>query len=274
MRKNTVKKWIFGAIKCLPLLVIPIFAIYSQRHTIENNSVVVGGYDYVEKYSSNDVFSSSDLVEGNVYHLTIDNSALGSIYFNLSFTFLSGDFNYHIYNYQVAKTNVSLSNNYDLTFSMDDRYASLKFNNEGLYQLIQIDTFSIDCDIIFHNIDGVFGNWVSCFSLSNFNIVESVYNDELTYNDTDIGSQFIYQMYNVTDKYFNFTNMFNLASVRDWLVLNMFGGNAPLTINIVWNILVYEIFIDLILLMYCILTFVVEVATNMLDSFTRRNGGR
>lgn len=270
MRKNTVKKWIFGAIKCLPLLVIPIFAIYSQRHTIDNNSVVVGGYEYCNKYESNEVNSYTDLIVGNIYsfdvnslyndsssgQLIMENSTLIFVYNdNNSIQYFSPSFEF--YRGRSYFEFSSRNNGVYLSFDVSMGYS---FTTYLVYGVVANNSLNVDL--------------YNYLSFTDYNVIDYVYNDFITYNDTDIGSQFIYQMYNVTDKYFNFTNMFNLNSVRDWLVLNMFGGNAPLTINIVWNILVYEIFIDFILLMYCILTFVVEVATNMLDSFTRRNGGK
>ena len=41
MRKHSVRKFIHAILDCLPLMVIPIFAIYSQNHEINDNTLQV-----------------------------------------------------------------------------------------------------------------------------------------------------------------------------------------------------------------------------------------
>ena len=86
-----------------------------------------------------------------------------------------------------------------------------------------------------------------------------------TYDDTDIGSQFLYSLYISTDNYFNMNNVFNLNSVYSWFEMNIFGGSAPLSIYIVWNIIIYELVMDLLMLLYALFMFFIDACQKLID---------
>ena len=48
MRKTDVRKWIHAVLDMLPLIVIPVFMVYSHRHTIDNYSLQVEETKVVE----------------------------------------------------------------------------------------------------------------------------------------------------------------------------------------------------------------------------------
>ena len=64
MRKNSARKWLHVTLNLLPLLAIPVFMIYSHRHTLTERTDVEITY----KYDTNEVNDVNDLVVGNVYH--------------------------------------------------------------------------------------------------------------------------------------------------------------------------------------------------------------
>lgn len=340
MRKNAPRKWIHAILDLLPLLIIPIFAIYSQRHEINDNSVTIN--KEVPQYLN----FKQDIING----LPIDNNGdidnwvfedTGDYYIerivddgvdedylcveiyydtDCSLNWFSGDLNYNtndiIYFSFITFYNGALyENTWDIgiTTNNDDEYYYTYQLRSNDYLYTYYDTFVIEQDTTSLNIGSgfyfeqyggssfVYLYFKNCmlFNLtqiygsgneptaSDFNtwlngrylpygdnyIEIGSTTETITYNDTDIGSQFIYQMYNVTDKYFNFNNLFNMQGIYDWLQLNLFGGNAPLPVTIVWNIIVYEFFIDLIFLLYSVLMFVIDFAQNTLDRFLNKSKG-
>lgn len=273
MRKNSPRKWVHAILDLLPLLVIPIFAIYSQRHVIDNNSVTIEKtitqYRNYKQLVVNGLPSSNSGVEhwyvdyGCNISLGADNSDDygGSIFFDIS------DFGTHGHYY--------------------DFYTINSYSGSGFYFNVYSENYRCDMNVFrfqVFNLTEIFGagNEPDVEDFESFlngrylpygdNYIEvGTTTETITYDDSDIGSQFIYQMYNVTDKYFNFNQLFNMGSVYDWLNTNMFGGNAPLIVPIVWNIIVYELFMDIIFLFYAVFMFIVDFATNMVDSFLHKS---
>ena len=94
---------------------------------------------------------------------------------------------------------------------------------------------------------------------------ESIPNVLTTYNDTDIGSQFLYSLYIPVHDYFNFGEFFGLSGMYDWFTLNIFNGTAPLSFFIVFNIMIYWLFISLFWLLFDILIYVPMVIHKWLD---------
>lgn len=87
----------------------------------------------------------------------------------------------------------------------------------------------------------------------------------VTYNDTDVGSQFIYSMYNCVDKYFNYDRVFNFGSLYSWLQLNFFSGQAPLGFFIFWHLLEYWLLTSLLWLLFDVLIYVPMLVHRWLD---------
>ena len=69
MRKHDVRKWLHAILDLLPVLLIPVFMIYSHRHTLTERTEV----DIQYKYQSNEVNTLDDLVVDNIYYLDVFN---------------------------------------------------------------------------------------------------------------------------------------------------------------------------------------------------------
>lgn len=316
MRKNSPRKWVHAILDLLPLLVIPIFAIYSQRHVIENNSVVVDEPNYISVRQGFVNGLPNNLehwrVPDETYYLIFQNNSIfidewcdAPIETDLDLSITYGDVLYFSFDYSFYNANeqsldiyLNLSNGGEITVveglslsSSSGTYFVNYLCNDN--QIVDVDltnlVFFVYADIQSYfssfnlfNLTQIFGSGNEPSANDFYTFLNNRYlpygehelqygTKQVSYNDTDIGSQFIYQMYNVTDKYFNFNQLFNMGSVYDWLNTNMFGGNAPLIVPIVWNIIVYELFMDIIFLFYAVFMFIVDFATNMVDSFLHKS---
>lgn len=268
MRKNDVRKWIHAGLDLLPLLIIPIFGLAVRS---DNN------FQPIEVTFKEEVFAQSNIVEtyqdikvGNIYKWTdnvgpntIPYVGLFSIDVNQSLFFkqypqyAEGEYS-RIYLYQ--DTNGSFY------------YRLLPFVGSAEYQPINAlaSVFLVES--------------VSNLNLLNDDILEHIiYTDYqfskglqyVTYNDTDVGSQMLYTLYNSCDKYFNLNNVFNFNQIYDWLEVNIFHGTAPMSIYIAWNIFLYEFLMDLIFLLYALFMFFVDFCSNLIDRFhTKCSGGK
>lgn len=300
MRKNSARKWVHAVLKLLPVLIIPIFAIYSHRHTIDNLEVVTTTDKYV-KLPTNEVNSVDDLIIGNYYSLkgiattynmpvyynslTEENNAMYMLNTYFDNYFFGNDFAARSsygprYLYYLLGTNVDVMGTYSLMVNS----AYFNFDSGNVFKLISMPPSNIISLPTLFKIEYVNGSRVGNFTdfYDYFQIV-SVPDEYLpieyqegvttTYNDTDIGSQFIYSMYIPIEKYFNFNKVFNFQQIYDWLSVNIFGGTAPLSAFIVWNILIYEFIIDLIFLLYMFFTFLIDFTMRLIDSFMDRSIG-
>lgn len=96
-------------------------------------------------------------------------------------------------------------------------------------------------------------------------LVETTTGTTTTYNDTDIGSQFLYTLYNAVDKYFNFDNVFNFGQLKAWLGTNLFGGSMPMVAVIVYNVMIYELLMDLMFLLYALFMWFIDMCANLIE---------
>ena len=119
-------------------------------------------------------------------------------------------------------------------------------------------------------------------SLSDtFNPIVSVSSDSsnivsVTYDDTDIGSQFVYALYLPIEKYFNFNNVATFNNMYQWFTTNFFNGNVPLVVPIVWNIILYEFIMDILFLIYAVFMFIIDFVECLIDKAFGKSyrGGR
>lgn len=292
MRKHKIRKILHGLLDLLPLIVIPVFMIYSHRHTINDYSVDTTETIVTPLYETNELNSVNDLVEGNIYHA---DELL------ISATHGTNDFLIRFLTCQSVNWSTNFDNRYEDDISIEDYkcdvdnyldvYANgytlnLWFTNFNAYYCMGIDedydeTF-LNCDfVIINGIDNFkeyvtdMDIFVDNFTSSDFNVYDVQVNEGVILNDTDIGSQFIYSLYNTTTKYFNTDSVFNLKDLHSWIENNMFKGNMPLGVTIVYHIVVYEFIMDIIFLIYAVLMFVVDFATDFLEycfSWSRRGG--
>ena len=307
MRKNSPRKWLHAILDLLPLFVIPVFMIYSHRHTIDSYSV-----------------TRTEVNEVNVYQFVINGKPVNTDYY----TFGGGIFTVNNNGYLVLGDNVDtnftltgdvspmvVNNNDKLFYSYTDfstvfcdLYFGIGSNDSGGELEIDAlfnsgtsvtysgdfewvsDTDTIDYfyingdfdgelyikDIMFFNLTTIFGSGneptgdvfrsylIKDYYSVGYNSLNIGYHN-VTYNDTDIGSQFVYTMYNTTEKYFNFNKVFNLQGFYNWIEVNLFGGNAPLIACVVWNIIVYEFVIDLLFVFYAFFMFLIDFTDSLLE---------
>ena len=304
MRKHSVRKWIHAILDLLPLLVIPIFAINIINRSPEPLTV---DYDTTEtetvvtyKYQSNDVNSLNDLVEGNIYYFDFYNSTLDSYISigeggHLMFEILQiDDYDFENYNISLDDSILSGTAHSNISFVInisDSFYSTFAIYFQDVYEdndyFLQLDIGSLDnndftlngvCRLI--SILDITYLEDNTFSYTDYNEIISVETvttgTVVTYDDTDIGSQFVYSLYHVTDKYFNMDDTFNMGSVYQWFSDNVFGGNPPLAVPIVWHVIVYEFIMDLLFLLYAVFMFLIDFCESFMERLfdKARNGGK
>lgn len=294
MRKNTARHWLHAILDLLPILVIPIFALqvrsdngfepisieYKQDKVVDFNqqlkpSVITNNSSYMTYTydSTNNSYSMVVSQSGEVYQTGLRLASSVSYYINhiylMSFestdsvTFYSG-----INQLNVPITLYGSRYAYRLTIPSS--------NTRGLVGLTTVGTATIK-NLMFFDLTQMFGagNEPSIFEFFDY-FQDDYYDWTLsrnvlvpdfvkTYNDTDVGSQTIYTLYKTVDNYFNLDNFFNMENVYQWFVINIFGGQAPLSIYIVWNIVLYEFVMDLLFLLYGLFMWFIDMCKRLMD---------
>lgn len=291
MRKHSVRKLLHAILDLLPLFVIPVFALAVRSDN--NFQPITIQYDtrvqHINyKYESNEVNTISDLKEGNIYYFNCDNSNL-SDYFEysyvteetLSLLFVNID-EYDIsesnfYEDEVISSNYEIGQIlYELKIYNDSLYLNIYSNYNpdseyfvcydlGLYTEYEL-TFKGNCIFNYKTTDFEILD-ASIFQYTDYNIIDSVtYDGEVvTYDNTDVGSQMIYTLYETVDKYFNFNEVGTFNDMYEWVQKNIFNGSTPLVVPIVWNIVLYEFIMDILFLFYAVFMFIVDFAESMID---------
>ena len=321
MRKNDVRKWLHATLDLLPVILIPVFMVYSHRHTIDSGSLTI---------PTNSIVKIDNLIpysESNYdLNTNINDYNIGNTGFYVSTLNDNGDYFYFQYIFHepfktndkiliefVYESNVSL-NDYEIMFDTgnysSEEYISFDLPISDGYHAHKIHTyessdaisdyieFDLDpneneyfyfTDIQFYNLTAMYGSgneptyeqfkkdFSKTYYSENDNDKILVKNTgSITYNDTDIMSQFTYQLYNSVDKYFNMNNIFGFGNIYDWLLANIFNGNAPLYVPIVYNIILYEFVMDIIFLFYMIFMFIIDFTEGLITGFIDKayGGGR
>ena len=287
MKISKLFHWLYFIVMMLPIMVAPIFAIYSHRHTIDTYSVerseplqvnasqyIINGQPSsldnissdgdVSLSFSNNTFVASFLREPNEY---------GEVYFDLDYTFVD---NHKVFCYFDAYVNQNqLSNpltpyltgdgefygtNLVLTLQQTTYYFILS-NNDGENYSLSYFAFGYDngidndfdlfiSNVMLFDLTEIFGSGNEpTADVFNTYLVQDYYeygvntltigNHNVIFQDSDIGSQFVYDLYNCVDKYFNYDKVFNFGDLYGWLQLTFFSGNAPLGFFIFWHLLIY-----------------------------------
>lgn len=281
MRKHSPRKWLHAVLDLLPLIIIPIFAIYSHRHTIDNYAIEVPQNEVVDfNQGIENSFINNELETFGPYGLFYNSLMYPSghkIFLRLG---LSGDIQTFHINYSNGITNydsyesTNLSNiSFIKTLSQDTIYSMFAFpyengqtiytHNFNIYDLTQMFGSGNEPTIAEFNV--MFPNDYYDYTSSAKTLVKNV--GTITYDDTDIGSQFVYALYKPINKYFNLSQVGVFGQLYDFLQVNMFNGNAPISIFIVYHVILYELIMDLIFLIYCVFMFIIDFAEKMLDSF-------
>lgn len=309
MRKNAPRKWLHAILDLLPVIMIPVFMIYSHRHDIDTYTLNVSENKVVD---FNQIIHDGDFsTQSNYWRaynssyatLTISNNAVLTtitdsttsgynygVRYGSDFVFPSSCKYYFSINILSNTTGCNLGldnfgNTTSLTLGKNNFVFTNNYNNQNTL-LIRLQgnatpvinsSYSFDnCFVV--NLTQMFGSgnepsaeqfneWYDSeyysFTLSKKELLKGY--STITYNDTDIMSQFTYNLYNTVDKYFNMNNVFGMTGIYDWFNLNIFNGKAPLYVYIVWNIILYEFIMDLLFLLYALFMFFIDVCQDLIE---------
>lgn len=322
MRKHSVRKWLHALLDLLPLVVIPVFMVYSHRHQIDSYTVERTEYTTIHMQqnvinglpnNTNYWYEINDL---DIVFMSNNNNPRLLVYLEENEADVYGAINQNIntndvYLFKISSYCADLDVNAKISCYLtddNDSYEIVKQINISTLQNIQFRftyngtlTNDIKVNLYFETTDAtdVYFSKVQLFNLTQMfgsgneptiDEFNALFPDDYydvnsnavayvpytrTYNDTDIGSQIFYSLYNSVDKYFNCNKLFSFSGVYDWINFNLFGGNAPLMVDVVYQIIVYEFFMDLIFLIYSVFMFIIDFASNFLEycfSWSHRGG--
>lgn len=304
MRKHDVRKWLHAVLDLLPVILIPVFMIYSHRHTIDSGSISVpqnqvvdfnqqvrnGNFnntDYWMNISDDyntltsvdntlkvDVLSTNMARYYYVAYNVLDEIKIGDEYL-LRFDIIHNDFNVLVVEIGGDNQQSFTSSYVSAIFNVTNTYNNqLLFfpgsvSELGYYQIANVNLFNLTQMFGRGNepTSQQFDTWYTSeyyeYTLSHKELLKGI--STITYDDTDIMSQVVYQLYNSVDKYFNMGNVFNMTGVYDWFNLNIFNGNAPISIYIVWNIVLYEFVMDLLFLLYGLFMWFIDMVEKLME---------
>lgn len=265
MNKRKIENWLIFCLKMLPFIFLIFFTLYFFRHELPSSVVTtIDTYDFLN-YEIGDTFDVGDKI-------TFDNIS------NLELTSYSYDFElfpnpvdgvmpynrlvYTVLWYQPSYT-------LHISLSIDGvSYGSISSNDEFVFDAPLKNGFEnvdviVNSSFTLYNIRfGSISDEYSEFGFFGYfsNVVE--YTEPLTISS--------YYFSEYLDKFFSI-NLFNLNDFKDWISVNWFGNNPPLVFNIVFKILIYELFIDLIYLLYSFMTFIVKFAQKWLNGIYNKD---
>lgn len=296
MNRKKIENWVIFGLKLLPFLMLAIFAIYCHRHTIDNTTVpdinnkVVSNlnfvyndtsfYDIIVRETNDTIYYSLDSIDNPLFVISDGSSA---VFYNFVNTY-----------------NVYGSFRVDLHFNTGD-IIQLYFNSQqyDIYNLFGLDHFTSSLDDLTIDFDEFYFPYLSDFligdlpycsyymdydfrqlelvSIAYHNIVDSdgyfFVSVDYTYENFDnvnpINASFIY-FNNYLDYVMNF-DFFNINDFYDWTVSNWFNNNPPLIYKPIFIILIYELLVDLLVLMYCFITFVIKFAHKWLNGIYNKD---
>lgn len=263
MRKNTPRHWLHAVLVLLPVLLIPVFMIYSHRHAMTELKDV----DIQYKYQSNEVNSVDDLIEGNIYYLEefrFTEAEYGEIYFvclSIGDIESNGIYNFDDFGITLDNSSYIVFNNVDIYFTI---------GNSNIFTTIYIDTVEnpiIFYDFIFqyHKSQGIDlylndNHYIPQYT--DYNIIESV---EVNDTKSSVMNVFMDDFNTAIDKYFNMGNVFGMHDVYNWFINNIFNGSVPLIVPIVWNIILYEFVLDLLFLLYGLFMWFIDMLKALIE---------
>ena len=303
MGKNKARHILHGVLDCLPIILIPIFMIYSQNHEINDNTLQVQESKVVDfnqlYYKDYAYFPYTQTMCGNV------TTSFNSDYISVNGT-MTQNTNYvfgmsnnlitlkanHVYILKCQlpqrlrlQQNYYGSNGNQVGAGINTENNTVKFTNyiEGNLTTYVIMDFSQDLnfdniilrpqlyDLTLMNMEDVtienFNLWFNDYPYpytENQEVVIENYKT-ITYDDTDIMSQSFYCLYNAVDKYFNMGNVFGMKNLYTWFEVNIFGGTASPSIYVVWNIVLYEFIMDLLFLLYGLFMFFIDLCKRLME---------
>lgn len=299
MRKNSPRKWLHAVLDLLPVILIPVFMIYSHRHAINDGSITIKedkvldfnqlGSPFVNtQYGLNVTFND----ESGQFSIDGNGANNGPYIFKypdqndrrIGWYLVSG----HKY---YVRSNLTYNDGLRIQCYVNNNYYSPLINTIFGYDFTTTSFANVWFYAPNNSVVDVENLYVNVFDLSQMygignepsitefdNLFDGLYypyvlHDDIlirdfvtnTFNDTDIMSQFTYQLYNAVDKYFNMGNVFNLNGVYDWFNLNIFHGSAPIYIYVVWQIVLYEFVMDLLFLLYGLFMWFIDMVQHLMD---------
>lgn len=295
MNRRKIENWVIFGLKLLPFLMLILFAVYIHRHGIDNFTVPNSSSTVVNSVNLIDSLTSSDLkvTEDNnifyyhydtleVYHSEIiDNylnfyiilpvqSGEGVFNFDISFFFIDRVSDVMSFEVNIREREITFnyivndSNLYHDDLYIDEVYISA-FNDFSLYEDFSYVAFNLSFDII--DVPGITLQkaYIDSISFDGNNLVFYSFNKSfLSYDNVNpINASFIY-FNNFLDHNINL-EIFNIQEFYDWTVNSWFNGNAPVFYKPVFLILIYELIIDLLILLYSFITFVIKFAEKWLN---------
>lgn len=256
MRKNSPRKWLHACLDLLPVILIPVFMIYSHRHDVSTTTT------YTEQvpvyYETNEVNDYNDLLVGNIYHWGDNQGSIEGLTTNyFLFTIKPTENLYFVPN---------LENTSEIILYINSNGISMRvtYNDSSqLFPSIKYITFDFVIDTIQSSIS--YANYViGHISESEMLLVKDF--QTITYDfDKDIMGAFMNNFNFTIDKYFNMGNVFNLGDVYQWFNTNIFGGNAPVVIQSIYNIVIYELVMDLLFLLYGLFMWFIDIIQHLMD---------
>ena len=249
MRKHDVRKWLHAILDLLPVILIPVFMIYSHRHDVAQDFT----YTKTEPvyYDSNVLNSWSDLTLGNAY-LWDDNFDLASA--------PTREKVFSIYN------NEFIAEFYTSSYDVLDLYLSTYGNlvlDDGHSNVLAVT--SITFPFVLQN---VYSNSYEDILLphisSNYDFIKE-YVDIVVNIPKDVMTSFMDRFNNTINFYFNMGNVFHLQEVYEWFNVNIFNNNAPVVINSIYNIVIYELIMDLLFLLYALFMWFIDMVEKLME---------
>lgn len=283
-----------------PIVVAPIFALYTTNKNavfdysaVNTESVDINAFQFIENgFPSDkvDTLNTWSIDDGSVslsdnklsfddygvvystYDVSINNS--DKFYFSFDYVadgIFDGDLFFEFNDtYTFNFVGASSSGNDSNIFVASDDFngvIGLCFDGGAYFQIYNLQLF---------NLTDIFGsgNEPSLSVFESYLIKDyyvygentiSIGTQNVTYSDSDIGSQFIYSMYNCVDKYFNYDRVFNFGDLYTWLNTTFFSGSAPLGFFIFWHLLIYWLLTSILWLVFDVLMYVPQLVHRWLD---------
>lgn len=298
MKLSKLFHWLYASLMFLPLLVIPIFAIYTRNesNTFENNIELQVEQNKVVDFNQY-VLMEDNTRSDSVWSITTDSNN----YAEVSFTSIPSNLYPRLW---ISNNNFNLGDKIYIKTNTITTYSKIgvrghKADNTLDYITwynrvvsLNADYDYIDMYVSFLTDSDAF-NFSSYFNLFNFTQMFGVGNEPTieqfntwydsfysyntgekqllktgvyeTLNNTDIGSQFLYSVYQPINDYFNIKDWMNLGGLYDWFLLNIFNGSNSIVIPIVFNLMVYWLAVSFIWLIFDVLMYVPNMIHKMLD---------
>lgn len=306
--KHVSRKIMHGVLDLLPILIIGVFAIYSHRHE-PTQSITYQQNELVDFNQHVNFTSGSQNTQGITFDFTSNTIiANGTATSNVNHANNQKIIINTIVNHKYLMTfnwqNASVGDcilvvggstsrlSYDeITPAINHKFFTATSNGSNPYSLLRIfngkTVTYLSVTTNFYDLTQMYGagnepTLVSDFTddfplqVYPYTTSEIILNknvSEVTYNDTDIGSQMVYALYKPIDKYFNLNKVANFEQVYDFFQVQFFNGNAPISIFIVWNIILYQFIMDVIFLVYMVFMFIIDFIGGMLDFMFRKSFG-